>query len=142
MTVYLVGAGPGDPGLLTRGGGAELLGRAEVVVYDRLVDPALLSLAPPGAVLGGRGSPLGRRAAGGRAGTPGGDRRLLARHGKAGRTVVRLKGGDPFLFGRGGEEAEALTRRRGGGGARGHLGHRRARLRRDPGHPPRDSRPR
>jgi uroporphyrinogen III methyltransferase/synthase len=107
VTVYLVGAGPGDPGLLTRRG-AEVLSRADVVVYDRLVDPALLALAPPAALLleagqAGRGEPSGAR------------RQeeiddLLARHGREGRTVVRLKGGDPFLFGRGGEEAEALTR--------------------------------
>lgn len=101
MTVYLVGAGPGDPGLLTRRG-ADVLARADVVVYDRLVDPALLGLAPPGALLIA-------------AGATGADRQgeidaLLAEHGEAGRVVVRLKGGDPFLFGRGGEEAEALTR--------------------------------
>ncbi len=107
MTVYLVGAGPGDPGLLTRRG-ADLLARADVVVYDRLVDPALLALAPPGAMLVDAG-----RAGGG---SPAGTGRqeeiaaLLALHGGQGRTVVRLKGGDPFLFGRGGEEAEALGR--------------------------------
>ncbi|MGO9456145.1 MAG: uroporphyrinogen-III C-methyltransferase, partial [Acidimicrobiales bacterium] len=107
VTVYLVGAGPGDPGLLTRRG-ADLLARADVVVYDRLVDPALLALAPPGAMLVDAG-----RAGGG---SPAGTGRqeeidaLLALHGVQGRTVVRLKGGDPFLFGRGGEEAEALTR--------------------------------
>lgn len=106
MTVYLVGAGPGDPGLLTRRG-AEVLERADVVVYDRLVDPALLSLAPPGAVL----VDVGKRPAGGGAARQAEINELLVAHGRrvgpAG-TVVRLKGGDPFLFGRGGEEAEAL----------------------------------
>jgi uroporphyrinogen III methyltransferase/synthase len=101
VTVYLVGAGPGDPGLLTRRG-AEILGRADVVVFDRLVPPALLALAPPGAAL----VDVGKR--------PGEVRRqeeihaLLIEHGRRGETVVRLKGGDPFVFGRGGEEAEAL----------------------------------
>lgn len=105
MTVYLVGAGPGDPGLLTRRG-AELLARADAVVYDRLVDPALLALAPEGADLFDVG----------KLPSPGGAARqeeinaLLVRLGRAGRAVVRLKGGDPFLFGRGGEEAEALVR--------------------------------
>ncbi len=104
MTVYLVGAGPGDPRLLTRRG-AGLLSRADVVIHDRLVHPALLALAPADAVLidGGK-----------RPGTDGGARqdeinRLLVEHGGRGATVVRLKGGDPFLFGRGGEEGEVLT---------------------------------
>ena len=102
MTVYLVGAGPGDPGLLTRRG-AELLSRADVVVHDRLVPAELLALAPPGALV----VDVGKR--------PGVPRRqedinaLLVEHGRAGRTVVRLKGGDPFLFGRGGEEALSLA---------------------------------
>ena len=101
MTVYLVGAGPGDPGLITVRG-AEVLGRATVVVHDRLADPRLLSLAPPGA----------RRIDVGKA--PGGPVRqeeinqLLVTEGRAGGCVVRLKGGDPFVFGRGGEEAAAL----------------------------------
>ncbi len=101
MTVYLVGAGPGDPGLLTRRG-AELLGRAEVVLFDRLVDPRLLELAPPDAVR----LDVGKR--------PGQLRHqdeinaLLLEHARLGKTVVRLKGGDPFVFGRGGEEAEVL----------------------------------
>jgi uroporphyrinogen III methyltransferase/synthase len=106
MTVHLVGAGPGDPGLLTRRG-AELLARADVVVYDRLVDPSLLLLAPPGALL----VDVGKVPGGAACATPdrqGEINRLLVEHGRAGRTVVRLKGGDPFLFGRGGEEAEAL----------------------------------
>jgi uroporphyrinogen III methyltransferase/synthase len=103
VTVYLVGAGPGDPGLLTRRG-AELLGRADVVVYDRLVLPALLALAPAGALC----IDAGKR--------PGQTRRqeeihaLLIEHGAArpAGIVVRLKGGDPFVFGRGSEEVEAL----------------------------------
>lgn len=106
MTVYLVGAGPGDPGLLTRRGAA-LLGRADVVVFDRLVDRSLLALAPPGAELIDVGK---RPVAGGGAGRQHEINRLLVRLGGSGRTVVRLKGGDPFLFGRGGEEVEALER--------------------------------
>ncbi|MGH8981831.1 MAG: uroporphyrinogen-III C-methyltransferase [Acidimicrobiales bacterium] len=108
MTVYLVGAGPGDPGLLTRRGAA-LLAAADVVVYDRLVDRALLALAPEDAELVDVGKVPGR----GRTTEDGSTRqaqinRLLVERGRAGRCVVRLKGGDPFLFGRGGEEAEAL----------------------------------
>ena len=101
MTVYLVGAGPGDPGLLTRRG-AEVLGRADVVVHDRLADASLLDLAPPGAARVDVGK------------TPGSPVRqgdidaLLVERGRAGLEVVRLKGGDPFVFGRGGEEATAL----------------------------------
>jgi uroporphyrinogen III methyltransferase/synthase len=101
VTVYLVGAGPGDPGLLTRRG-ADLLARADVVLFDRLVDPRLLELAPVEALR----IDVGKR--------PGQPRHqddvnaLILEHGRRGRTVVRLKGGDPFVFGRGGEEAEAL----------------------------------
>lgn len=115
MTVYLVGAGPGDPGLLTRRG-AELLAQADVVVHDRLVDPGVLALARTAAELIDVGKvPAPARADAGGAVAPSGDARqrdinaLLVRHGRAGRTVVRLKGGDPFVFGRGGEEAEALA---------------------------------
>jgi uroporphyrinogen III methyltransferase/synthase len=115
VTVYLVGAGPGDPGLLTRRG-AELLARAEVVLHDRLVDPSLLALAPPGAEVVDVGKPPtgGGDRTGGAGGWGDGEARqerindLLVAFGRTGRTVVRLKGGDPFLFGRGGEEAEAL----------------------------------
>ncbi len=102
-TVYLVGAGPGDAGLLTVRG-AELLGRAEVVVYDALVNPELLRLAPKTAeiIFGGKRA---------------GDHKLpqselnglLIAKASEGKIVVRLKGGDPYVFGRGGEEAEQLA---------------------------------
>ena len=103
MSVALVGAGPGDPGLLTLRG-AELLGRAEVVVYDRLVATELLDLAPAAAerIDVGKGP--------GQSGRQADINELLVVHGRSGRRVVRLKGGDPFVFGRGGEEAEALRR--------------------------------
>lgn len=100
--VYLVGAGPGDPGLLTVRA-LELLRSAEVVAYDQLVSKAVLSLVRPEAEL----LSVGRRH-----GTGATSYRLhpevLARA-KAGRMVVRLKAGDPFIFGRGGEEAEELA---------------------------------
>lgn len=102
MTVYLVGAGPGDPGLLTVRG-AEVLAAADVVVYDRLSLDGLLALAPAGAerisvakVPGGLSTPQDEINS------------LLVERGRAGQTVVRLKGGDPFVFARGGEEAAAL----------------------------------
>jgi uroporphyrinogen III methyltransferase/synthase len=102
-TVYLVGAGPGDAGLLTLRG-AELLRRADVVVYDALVNPELLRLAPKGAevIYGGKRAkdhaiPQEEMNA------------LLVAKAKAGKTVVRLKGGDPYIFGRGGEEAGELA---------------------------------
>ncbi len=104
MTVYLVGAGPGDPGLLTRRG-AELLSRAEVVLYDRLVSPGVLDLAPAEALLIDVGKdPGGQQARQDEIG------RLLVEHGHRARVVVRLKGGDPFVFGRGGEEVDALAK--------------------------------
>jgi uroporphyrinogen III methyltransferase / synthase len=116
VTVYLVGAGPGDPGLITRRG-AELLAVADVVVYDRLIDRSLLALAPRGALLIDAGKrPAGESSpASGAPRTAGGAARqgdindVLIAHGRTAATVVRLKGGDPFLFGRGGEEAEALS---------------------------------
>lgn len=98
--VYLVGAGPGDPRLLTLRG-AEVLRRAEVVIHDALVSPELVRLAPPGAEI------IGRTAA--QPFTQAELNRLLRSRAQAGKLVVRLKGGDPFVFGRGGEEAEALT---------------------------------
>ncbi len=102
--VYLVGAGPGDPGLITVRG-AQVLARADVVVYDRLVPPSLLSLARPGAKLvdAREGHGTGARA-------QKEINALLIEEARAGKKVVRLKGGDPFVFGRGGEEALALVR--------------------------------
>ncbi len=102
MTVYLVGAGPGDPGLITVRG-AEVLARAEVVVYDRLSVASLLELAPPGAERISVGKSPGRPS------LPQEEiNALLVERGKSGQEVVRLKGGDPFVFARGGEEAGAL----------------------------------
>ncbi|MBU6399049.1 MAG: uroporphyrinogen-III C-methyltransferase [Verrucomicrobia bacterium] len=100
--VYLVGAGPGDAGLLTLRG-AELLGRADVVIYDGLVNHELLRLAPAAAELiyGGKHD----RA---RALSQDTLNDLLLSKAREGKTVVRLKGGDPYVFGRGGEEAEML----------------------------------
>jgi uroporphyrinogen III methyltransferase / synthase len=102
VTVYLVGAGPGDPGLLTVRG-AEVLQRAELVVYDRLSVASLLDKAPSGAERINVGKQPGRA-------TMPQDEicALLVERGKAGQEVVRLKGGDPFVFARGGEEAQAL----------------------------------
>jgi len=102
--VYLVGAGPGDPTLITVRG-LELLRKADVVVYDRLVNPGLLDEAPKKAVriFVGKLSGFHTR--------PQEEvNELLIAHARGGRQVIRLKGGDPFLFGRGGEEVEALRR--------------------------------
>ncbi len=103
VTVYLVGAGPGDPGLLTVRG-AEVLARADVVVHDRLSVASLLDLAPAGAERISVGkTPRGPS-------TPQDDiNALLVARGLDGQEVVRLKGGDPFVFARGGEEAAALA---------------------------------
>lgn len=102
-TVYLVGAGPGDAGLLTLRG-AELLRRADVVVYDRLVNPALARLAPPTAEVLGRAGTSGEESLGQADVT-----HLLIARAREGKTVVRLKGGDPYVFGRGAEEALDLA---------------------------------
>ena len=102
MTVYLVGAGPGDPGLMTMRG-AEVLATADVVVYDRLSVASLLDLAPASAERISVGKTPGR------ATMPQSEiDALLVERGRRGQQVVRLKGGDPFVFARGGEEAGAL----------------------------------
>ncbi len=101
--VYLVGAGPGDPELITLKG-RRVLEAADVVLYDHLASTALLNLAPPtaekiyvGKKKAEHAAPQDKICA------------MLVELGRTGRTVVRLKGGDPFVFGRGGEEAEALA---------------------------------
>ena len=101
MTVYLVGAGPGDPGLLTVRA-ADLIARADVILHDRLIPPEALAGARSGAEV----IYVGKEGGGPQMPQAEIDR-LLVEHGRAGRLVVRLKGGDPFVFGRGGEEALA-----------------------------------
>jgi uroporphyrinogen III methyltransferase / synthase len=103
VTVYLVGAGPGDPGLLTVRG-RELLAAADVLVYDRLADPRIVALAPERTLRIYAGKRPGEHAM-----TQDAINTRLVELGRAHGTVVRLKGGDPFIFGRGGEEALALT---------------------------------
>ena len=102
-TVYLVGAGPGDAGLLTLRG-ADLLGRADVVVYDALVNAELLRLAPKSAAI-----IYGGKRAKDHALAQEDLNQLLIAKAREGKTVVRLKGGDQYVFGRGGEEAEELA---------------------------------
>jgi uroporphyrinogen III methyltransferase/synthase len=103
--VYLIGAGPGDPSLITVGG-AEALRKADVVVYDRLAHPRLLDYASESAERVYVGKQADRHAM-----RQEDINALLAERGLAGKTVARLKGGDPFVFGRGGEEAEFLRER-------------------------------
>ncbi|MFI5049293.1 MAG: uroporphyrinogen-III C-methyltransferase, partial [Gaiellales bacterium] len=102
MTVYLVGAGPGDPGLLTLRG-RQLLERCDALVYDRLADPRIVGMARAGAELHDAGKQPGRHTM-----TQAQINELLVGLGGRHQTVVRLKGGDPFIFGRGGEEALVL----------------------------------
>ena len=102
-TVYLVGAGPGDPGLLTLRA-AELLGAADVVLYDALCNTALLARAPASAEI----LYVGKRSAD-HAIPQDQLNQLLVKKASEGKTIVRLKGGDPFVFGRGGEEAQELA---------------------------------
>jgi uroporphyrin-III C-methyltransferase len=98
LTVSLVGAGPGDPELITVRGLARVR-TCEVLIYDRLVAPAIVADAPIGSLRISRDG-IGQDEV----------NALLVAHGRRGRRVVRLKGGDPFVFGRGGEEALALVR--------------------------------
>jgi uroporphyrinogen III methyltransferase/synthase len=102
VTVYLVGAGPGDIGLVT-GRAIAAIGMADVIIHDRLIPAEALEWARSDAELIYVGKQGGRESTRQVA-----IERLLVEHGRSGRTVVRLKGGDPFVFGRGGEEAEAL----------------------------------
>jgi len=100
--VHLVGAGPGDPGLLTVRA-VELIAQADVILHDRLIPAEALAHARPGAEV----VYVGKEGAG--AQVPQEDTHaFLLEHARAGRRVVRLKGGDPFVFGRGGEEALLL----------------------------------
>lgn len=95
MSVAIVGAGPGDPGLITTRG-LELVRTCEILVYDRLVSLELVAEATGAALVERDGLSQSEV------------NELLVRHGSRGRAVVRLKGGDPFVFGRGAEEVEAL----------------------------------
>ena len=101
--VYLVGAGPGDPGLMTVRG-LQLLREAQVVVYDQLVNPLLLEQVSPQAQQIFVGKQAGRHSI-----AQNEINEVLVNYALQGNSVVRLKGGDPFVFGRGGEEAESLV---------------------------------
>src|SRR3546814_5456668 len=101
-TIYLVGSGPGDPDLLTLRA-PRLIERAQIIVHDGLVDPAILALARSDAELISVAKRRARHTMPQQA-----INALLIREARAGRDVVRLKGGDPLIFGRGGEEAEAV----------------------------------
>src|ERR1700746_1196133 len=101
--VYLVGAGPGDPGLITVKG-RKILERADSILYDHLASERLLDLAPAHAERVYVGKKRARHEA-----TQEEITAMLIERARRGQTVVRLKGGDPFIFGRGGEEVEALT---------------------------------
>jgi siroheme synthase len=101
--VYLIGAGPGDPGLITVKGLSRLR-EAEVIVYDRLVDRRTLGKAGIGAELVYVGKGPGQRAM-----EQDELNRYIVDRAREGKMVARLKGGDPFVFGRGGEEAQALA---------------------------------
>jgi uroporphyrinogen III methyltransferase / synthase len=101
--VYLVGAGPGDPGLITVRG-LQLLHSAQMIVYDQLVNPVLLEQVSPAAIRIFVGKQAGRHCLAQEE-----INRILIDHARLGYEVVRLKGGDPFVFGRGGEEAAALA---------------------------------
>lgn len=100
--VSLIGAGPGNPDLITVRG-LKALQVAQVVLYDALLDPSFLDHFPPQAL----SLPVGKRCGGVSTGQPG-IQQLLIEHARAGKRVARLKGGDPLVFGRGGEEAQAL----------------------------------
>src|SRR3954469_2519817 len=100
--VFLVGAGPGDPGLLTARA-LELLASADVIIHDRLIPAGALDGVRPDAEL-----LYGGREGGGEQVPKDETNRLLVAKARAGHTIVRLKGGDPFVFGRGGEEAQLL----------------------------------
>ena len=101
--VYLVGAGPGDPGLISQKG-LECLAQADVIIYDHLLDERLMDSARPEAERIYVGKTAGQHAK-----EQSEINQLLVENAKAGKSVVRLKGGDPFVLGRGGEEAEALA---------------------------------
>ena len=101
--VYLIGAGPGDPGLLTLRG-RELLARAEVIVYDRLASPRLLAFASPDAERIYVGKRMGQHIV-----SQENINKIIVGKSLEGKCVARLKGGDPFIFGRGGEEAQILA---------------------------------